>query len=235
MSFSVSALKSNQKCQQRTHTHSLQEVSSSQQWNINERRRGWITGLLFLLPGRLIAGYKNWSKDSQARPESRHWDDITNTKNDMRLKMDESLWRTTASSRADYLTVSCDLKLAFSSPVTHSQKSSKRGSPQESFPGVSRFQECRKECTDLQSLQCKEPSLTKKCDMEGSNKAPGAAVVQRNLWHTCVNTSLTSVCFVAKVHMLSDLIGYCRVCASGTVALLPHCNFECKSAPDRLD
>lgn len=146
----------------------------------------------------------------------------------MQLKTDESLWRS-ASSRADYLTVSCDLKLAFSSLVTHSQKSSKRDSPQESFPGFSRIQEYRKECTGLQSLQCKEPSLTKECDMEGNNKALGAVVVQRNLWHTCVNTSLTSVCFVTKVHMFNDLIGCCLVCASGPVMLLSHCNFECKT------
>lgn len=69
-----------------------------------------------------MAGFKNGTGDSKEQPESQHRDDIMNSKNDMWLKMDEGLWRTTGSSKADYLPVSCDLKLAFSRLMTHGQK-----------------------------------------------------------------------------------------------------------------
>lgn len=43
--------------------------------------------------------------------------------------MDEGLWRTTGSSKADYVPVSCDLKLAFPDLMTHGQIVARRGSP----------------------------------------------------------------------------------------------------------
>ncbi len=61
-----------------THTHTrtfeLQEVSSSsEQWNVNERRvLGW-----------LMAGFKNGTRDSKDQPESQCRDDIMNSENDM--------------------------------------------------------------------------------------------------------------------------------------------------------
>lgn len=61
-----------------------------------------------------------------------------------------------------------------------------------------------------------------------NNKALGniGVVVERNLWHTCVNMSLTSVCFPDTVHWQNDLIGYCLVCASGNVTLISNCHCE---------
>lgn len=48
--------------------------------------------LLFLLPGQLMAGFKNGTARIQkGRPESDRRDDITSSENDTRLKVDEGL------------------------------------------------------------------------------------------------------------------------------------------------
>lgn len=71
--------------------------------------------------GWLMAGFKNRTGDSEEEHESRRWNDIINSKDDVQLKMDGGLWRTTDSSTDDYLPVSSNF-----SPYDSGSHSSKK-------------------------------------------------------------------------------------------------------------